>query len=52
MERAFNAAFRFLKNRITTFIALPLTTLDGLSLTRRLREIGEQEGATRAPEKA
>jgi arsenate reductase len=51
-ERAFNAAFRFLKNRIAAFIALPIASLDRLALTHRLREIGEREGATRTPEKA
>jgi arsenate reductase len=50
-ERAFNMAFRYLKNRIGAFIALPMKSLDGLSLARRLREIGEMEGATRAPER-
>ena len=51
-ERAFNSAFRFLRNRISVFVALPIASLDRLSLSHRLREIGEQEGATRAPEKA
>jgi arsenate reductase len=51
-ERAFNQAFRFLRNRILAFTALPLKSLDNLSLTARLREIGKMEGATRAPEKA
>ncbi|MGH6835738.1 MAG: arsenate reductase ArsC [Methylocella sp.] len=47
-ERAFAQAFRYLRNRITLFIALPITSLDRLSLTTRLREIGKLEGATRA----
>jgi arsenate reductase len=47
-ERAFNDAFRFLKNRIAAFIALPMASLDRLSLTDRLKEIGRMEGATRA----
>ena len=51
-ERAFNQAFRFLRNRILAFTALPLKSLDKLSLTARLREIGKMEGATRAPAKA
>jgi arsenate reductase (thioredoxin) len=46
-ERAFAQAFRYLRNRITVFIALPIRSLDSLSLTARLREIGEMEGATR-----
>ena len=46
-ERAFNAAFKLLRNRISTFVALPIASLDRLSLSNRLREIGELEGATR-----
>ena len=42
----------FSANRILAFTALPLKSLDNLSLTTRLREIGKMEGATRAPEKA
>jgi arsenate reductase (thioredoxin) len=48
-ERAFAQAFRYLRNRITVFIALPIKSLDSLSLTARLREIGKMEGATRPP---
>jgi arsenate reductase len=47
-ERAFAQSFRYLRNRITVFIALPIKSLDKLSLVNRLREIGEMEGATRA----
>ena len=50
-ERAFALAFRYLRNRITGFIALPIKSLDNLSLTARLREIGKMEGATRVPMK-
>jgi arsenate reductase len=46
-ERAFAQAFRYLRNRITAFIALPIKSLDKISLTARLREIGNMEGATR-----
>lgn len=46
-ERAFNQAFRYLKNRIDSFIALPIKSLDKLTLARRLKEIGDLEGATR-----
>ncbi len=49
-ERAFALAFRYLRNRITVFIALPIKSLDRLSLTTRLRDIGRMEGATRAPQ--
>jgi arsenate reductase (thioredoxin) len=51
-ERAFAQAFRYLRNRITAFIALPIKSLDKISLTARLREIGEMEGATVLPMKA
>jgi arsenate reductase len=47
-ERAFAQAFRYLRNRVTAFIALPVNSLDRISLAARLREIGETEGATRA----
>ncbi|MGH7879703.1 MAG: arsenate reductase ArsC, partial [Candidatus Binataceae bacterium] len=47
-ERAFAQAFRYLRNRIAVFIALPIKSLDNLSLTARLREIGNMEGATRS----
>ena len=49
-ERAFNLAFRYLRNRITQFTALPLKSLDKLTLMNRLREIGESEGATHKPQ--
>ena len=45
-ERAFNQAFRYLKNRIAVFIALPVRSLDRLSLANRLKEIGRMEGAS------
>jgi arsenate reductase len=45
-ERAFALAFRYLRNRITQFTALPIKSLDKLSLTNRLRDIGQLEGAT------
>ncbi len=51
-ERAFNIAFRYMRNRITSFIALPLASLDKMALTNRLRDIGQMDGATRASEKA
>ena len=52
-ERArLNNAFRYLRNRIILFNALPIKSLDKLSLTNRLREIGELEGSTHAREKA
>jgi arsenate reductase (thioredoxin) len=45
-QRAFATAFRYLKNRIDQFLAIPLHRLDKLSLGNRLREIGEMDGAT------
>ena len=45
-ERAFNLAFRYLRNRITQFTSLRIKSLDQLTLKSRLREIGEGEGAT------
>ena len=46
-EAAFVAAFRYLRNRITVFSALPLASLDRLNLGARLRDIGQLEGTTR-----
>ncbi len=45
-ERAFVQAFKYLKNRISTFLALPMQSLDEVSLTHRIREIGELPGAS------
>jgi len=35
-----------LRNRIAVFIALPIRSLDKLSLANRLKEIGRMEGAS------
>ena len=43
---AFKEAYRLLNQRISIFAALPLRSLDQLSLQNKLREIGETEGAT------
>lgn len=48
-ERAFSEAFRFLRNRIGVFCALPFDTLDRMALGRRLRDIGGLEGTTTTP---
>lgn len=50
MERkaAFVTAQRYLKNRILAFLALPMASLDQVSLTARVSEIGQQAGATSA----
>ncbi len=45
-QAAFATAFRYLKNRIAMFTALPIKTLDAMALRRSLREIGTGEGAT------
>ncbi|WP_230530236.1 arsenate reductase ArsC [Microvirga roseola] len=45
-ERAFVQAAKYLKNRISAFLALPVVSLDEVALTHRLREIGRLEGAT------
>ena len=45
-ERAFVQAAKYLKNRISLFLNLPFSSLDQMSLTQRLREIGGTEGAT------
>lgn len=47
-ERAFVQAAKYLKNRISAFLALPMSSLDQVALTHHLREIGKLEGATPA----
>src|ERR1700756_2002852 len=39
--QAFREAYRLLNQRISIFVALPLRSLDALSITAKLREIGE-----------
>ncbi|MGV7035064.1 arsenate reductase ArsC [Methylobacterium symbioticum] len=52
-RRAFITAQRYLKNRIGAFVALPITSLDGVALSSKVREIGQQDGASsRRPEVA
>ncbi len=51
-EAAFNAAFRYLKNRIAIFAMLPIASIDKMALGTRLREIGRIEGSTSNPAKA
>jgi protein-tyrosine-phosphatase len=43
---AFKDAYRLLNQRISIFNALPLSSLDKLSLQNRLRDIGHMEGST------
>jgi arsenate reductase len=45
-ERAFVQAFRYLRNRVSVFLSLPLASIDKLILETRLREIGRLEGST------
>ena len=47
-ERAFNDALRYMRNRISAFIALPISKLDKLSLTGKLNEIGAIDGRSAA----
>jgi len=48
---AFKDAYRMLHQRIGVFTALPLRSLDQLSLQNKLREIGRMQDATaKAPE--
>ena len=46
-EAAFVTAARYVKNRIAAFVALPIRSLDTLSLNKKLREIGALEGASK-----
>lgn len=43
---AFEDALRFMRNRITAFISLPLSRLDDIALGARLRGIGAMDGST------
>ncbi|MDA9502831.1 arsenate reductase ArsC [Bradyrhizobium sp. CCBAU 11357] len=51
-QAAFVTAFRYLRNRIATFVNLPLRSIDKLSLGTKLREIGRSEDATDLAPKA
>ena len=44
--QAFSDAYRMLNQRIGIFTALPIASLDALTLQSRLREIGRSQGAT------
>lgn len=43
---AFEAALGFMRNRIAAFTNLPLTSIDRLTLTSKLRGIGAMDGST------
>jgi arsenate reductase len=45
-ERAFSQAARYLRNRISVFVNLPLERIERLTLQKRLGEIGKLEGTT------
>lgn len=45
-ERAFVQAAKYLKNRISVFLSLPLASIDQISLQHRLRDIGRLDGTT------
>jgi arsenate reductase len=46
IAQAFSDAYRMLNRRIELFTALPISSLDKLTLQHRLREIGRSQGAT------
>lgn len=46
---AFAETYRMLRNRISTFVSLPLGAIDRLSLKRRLDEIGRDPARSGAP---
>jgi arsenate reductase (thioredoxin) len=50
-EAAFVEAHRLLSNRITIFTSLPMGSINQLSLTKQLRDIGRMDGATFSREK-
>lgn len=45
-QAAFVAAARYLKNRISLFVNLPIASLSTMSLGAKLRDIGHSEGAS------
>ena len=51
-EAAFVAAFKYLRNRVTVFTALPLRSISKLALSAKLHQIGQMEGATSLAKKA
>lgn len=51
-ERAFVTALRYLRNRINVLLSLPVASLDQMTLTSRLRQIGGLEGSSDQPSKA
>lgn len=45
-ERAFSLAAKYMRNRILAFVNLPLGTIDSLTVSAKLKAIGEMEGTT------
>jgi arsenate reductase len=45
-EKAFVQAGRYIKNRLSVFLSLPLASIDKMTLDKRLHDIGRMEGAT------
>jgi arsenate reductase len=43
-ERAFVQAFKYLRTRLSIFLALPLSSIGELALSAKLRDIGHEEG--------
>jgi arsenate reductase len=50
-ERAFVTAFKYLRNRISIFVNLPIVSLERMVLQEKLREIGHADGATELAKK-
>ena len=46
-EAAFVQATKYLRNRISIFVSLPIRKLGKIALNAKLREIGQLEGATK-----
>ena len=46
IQCAFAQSARFLKNRIATFVSLPLASINQMALETKLRQIGAMEGST------
>ncbi len=45
-RQAFEDALRFMRNRITAFINLPMSSIDRMALGSKLRDIGAMAGST------
>lgn len=45
-QAAFENALKYMRNRIATFMSLPLASIDRMALTSRLHGIGAMEGST------